>query len=37
MKAADFQGCVNAMTGKSSNNNLDNLRKFLETLAAGGF
>ena len=32
MKAADFQGCVNAMTGKSSNNNLDNLRKAIKIL-----
>ena len=32
MKAVDFQGCVNAMTGKSSNNNLENLRKAIKIL-----
>ena len=32
MKAADFQGCVNAMTGNSSNNNIDNLRKAIKIL-----
>ena len=32
MKAVDFQGCVNAMTGKSTNNNLDNLRKAIKIL-----
>ena len=32
MKAVDFQGCVNAMTGKSTNNNLENLRKAIKIL-----
>ena len=32
MKAVDFQGCVNAMTGNSLNNNLENLRKAIKIL-----